>query len=103
MRYSVRLTVARHGFESVTLDLPEDYVQYKEILAGHGIPLSRRLVITELAEIQQSGYDAELIRRVLEAQADGCNRQRHGTPLCRLTRTLAELELNLNSIAADGS
>ena len=57
MRYSARLTVARHGFESVTLDLAHDYAHYKAILARHGIPLSRRLVIGELAEIQQSGSD----------------------------------------------
>ncbi|NIV32044.1 MAG: patatin family protein, partial [Anaerolineae bacterium] len=46
MRYSARLTVARHGFESVTMDLAEDYLHYKQILARHGVPMSRRLVIT---------------------------------------------------------
>jgi NTE family protein len=100
MRYSVRLTVARHGFESVTLDLAEDYPRYKEILARHGIPLSRRLVITELAEIQDSGYDPEVIRRILEARPARCNRQGRGTPVCRLTRALAELELTLDTVAA---
>jgi NTE family protein len=99
MRYSTRLTVARHGFESVTIDLAEDYPRYKQILARHGIPLSRRLVITELAEIEQSGYDQEVIRRVLEARTAGCNRQARGTPVCQLTRALAELEMKLDSMA----
>ena len=98
MRYSARLTVARHGFESVTLDLAEDYPRYKEILARHGIPLSRRLVISELEEIQQSGYDPEVIRRVLEARRARCNRQGRGTPVCQLTRALAELELALEDV-----
>jgi NTE family protein len=96
MRYSARLTVARHGFESVTLDLAEDYTRYKEILSRHGIPLSRRLVISELAEIQQSGYDPEVIRRVLEACPPTCNRRGQDTPVCRLTRALAELDLTLD-------
>ncbi len=96
MRYSARLTVARHGFESVTLDLEEEYPHLKQILARHGIPLSRRLVISELAEIKESGNDPEVIRRILEAHPAGCNRRARGTPVCRLTRTLAELDLALD-------
>jgi len=101
MRYSSRLTVARHGFESVTLDLAEDYAGYKQILARHGIPLSRRLVISELAEIQQSGYDPETVRRILEARPAACNRQGRGTPVCQLTRALAELDLALDQMEGD--
>ena len=98
MRYSARLTIARHGFESVTLDLAHDYAHYKAILARHGIPISRRLVISELAEIQQSGYDPEVIRRIMAAKSAACNRQDRDTPVCQLTRTLAELELVLTGI-----
>jgi len=99
MRYSARLTVARHGFESVTLDLAEDYPHYKEILARHGVPLSRRLVISELADIKESGYDPEVISQVLEARSGACNREGRGTPVGQLTRALAELELVLNTTA----
>jgi hypothetical protein len=99
MRYSARLTVARHGFESVTMDLAEDYMHYKQILARHGVPMSRRLVISELAEIEESGHDPEVIRRILEARPAGCNRQARGTPICRLTRTLAELDMALDLMA----
>jgi hypothetical protein len=98
MRYSARLTVARHGFESVTLDLAEDYPRYRKIMARHGIPLSRRLVITELAEIQQSGYDPEIIRQVLQARSANCNRGGRGTPVCQLTRALAELDMALDAL-----
>jgi predicted acylesterase/phospholipase RssA len=98
MRYSTRLTVARHGFESVTLDLAEDYAHYRKILVRHGIPLSRRLVITELAEIRESGYDPEVIRRILEARRPLCGREgQRDTPVCELTRVLAELDLVLDS------
>ena len=99
MKYSARLTVARHGFESVTLDLAEDYPRYKNILARHGIPISRQLVIEELNEIYQSGYDPEVIRRVLEARASACSRGGKDSPACRLTRTLAELELMLDDFS----
>ena len=98
MRYSSRLTVARHGFESVTLDLAEDYPRYKQILARHGVPLSRRLVISELAQIQESDYDPEVVRQALEARPASCNRQGRKTPVCQLTRALAELDLVLDGM-----
>lgn len=98
MRYSARLIVARHGFESVTLDLAVDYAYYKQVLARHGIPLSRRLVIEELAEIVESDYDPQVIRRVLEARSAGCGQRRHESPVCRLSRVLAELELTLEEM-----
>jgi NTE family protein len=100
MRYSTRLTVARHGFESVTLDLAEDYAYYKDVLARHGIPLTRRLVIEELAKIRESDYDPEVIQRVLEARG-GCSRSRHDGPTCQLTRTLAQLEFTLDRMSTE--
>ena len=103
MRYSARLTVAQHGFESVTMDLAEDYPIYKQILARHDIPISRRLVIAELNEIRQSGNDPAVIRRVLEAKRGGCGQKRQQTPLCKLNRTLAELELALENFGVQSA
>jgi NTE family protein len=100
MRYSARLTVARHGFESVTVDLAEDYAYYKKVLARHGIPLSRRLVISELAAIQDSSYDPEVIRKILESRQPRCIRRNRDTPICQLARTLAELDLVLDQAEA---
>jgi NTE family protein len=101
MRYSTRLTVARHGFESVTMDLAESYGHYRKILARHGIPLTRRIVVSELARIQQSGYDPEVVRSILESRPATCARARRGTPVCELTRSLAELDLVLHQMGAD--
>jgi predicted acylesterase/phospholipase RssA len=98
MRYSTRLIVARHGFESVTLDLAKDYFEYKAALARHGIPISRRLVIEELNEITSSNNDPKVIRRVLEARSFICNSRRKDSPICQLNRTLAELELALEQL-----
>lgn len=100
MRYSARLTVAHHGFESITLDLAKDYSFYKEVLARHGICISRRLVNEELAEIENSGHDPDVIRRVLEASRIGCRPQNPKTALCQLSRTLAELEAILEDKTA---
>ena len=99
MRYSARLAVAQHGFESVTLELAEDYPGLKAILARHGVPLSRRLVITELAEIRESENDPEVIRKVLEARSGPCNRYDRDSEICQLTRALAELEMTLENLA----
>jgi predicted acylesterase/phospholipase RssA len=90
MRYSARLTVARHGFETVTLKLAEDYDHYAAMLGRHGVPINRRLVIEELAEIQQSDYDPGVIRKVLGAEASA---RRPASPLTQqLTETLSNLE-----------
>lgn len=96
MRYSARLMLARHGFESVTINLAQDYPMYKKILARHGIPISRRLVIEELAQIYQSGYDPDVVRQVLEARSTRCSPEKRNWPTCRLNRTLAELEMVLD-------
>ncbi len=93
MRYSAQLTIAQHGFESVTLDLAEDYQNYKYTLARHGIALSRRLVIEELAEIRESNYNPHVVRRVLSSRA--AYYERRDTPLHKLNETLAELEMLL--------
>jgi hypothetical protein len=82
----------------VTVDLATDYQQHKAVLARHGIPISRRLVIEEMAEIVNSNYDPRVIQRVLEASTPRCDARRRNTPLCQLDRALAELELALERI-----
>lgn len=98
MRYSARLTIAEHGFESVTLKLAEDFARYKAILARHGIPITQRLVTAELQEIQESGYSPDVIKRVLEAGTGRTKRHKPHTPAGQLTRTLAELDMLLESL-----
>ena len=97
MRYSERLAIARHGFESVTLDLAADYHLYKETLARHGAQISRRLVIEELAEIQNSGYDSAVVEQIIETRKPPCASGRRNTPVCRLSRALASLESELDA------
>jgi predicted acylesterase/phospholipase RssA len=100
MRYSARLDIAQHGFESVTLGLAEDYPMHKDTLARHGITISRRLVIQELQQIIDSGYDPGVIREVLEARTLGCAEHQRKTVACRLNQALDNLEAALSELEA---
>jgi len=51
MRYSARLLVAEHGYQSVTLDLADRYHEFKDILSRHDLHISRRRVIQHLEEL----------------------------------------------------
>lgn len=97
MRYGERLAIARHGFEAVTLDLAQDYQNYKDILSRHGIPLSRRRVIEELQEIVLSGNDPEVVERILEARKPRCDEKNRDSVFCRLAEALNQLEREIDS------
>jgi NTE family protein len=67
MDYGHRLEIAKHGFESVTATLAQDYERYAEIAAKHGLEISeRRLrrVVEKAEEVEPEGTSAW--RRVLE-------------------------------------
>ena len=103
MRYGERLAIARHGFEAVTLDLAQEHGTYKDILARHGIPLSRRLVIEELQEIVNSGNDPEVIERILEKRKPRCDEQNRDSLFCRLSESLNQLERELETRSLDAA
>jgi len=67
MDYSRRLQIARHGFESVTATLAQDYDRYSEIAERHGLEISERRVrraVERAAEEEPEQLSAW--RRVLE-------------------------------------
>ena len=67
MDYSRRLQIARHGFESVTATLAQDYDRYKEIAERHGLEISERRVrrVVEQAS-EEEPEQTSAWRRVLE-------------------------------------
>ncbi|HWB69704.1 MAG TPA: patatin-like phospholipase family protein [Solirubrobacterales bacterium] len=67
MDYSRRLKIARHGFESVTAALAQDYDRYKEIAERHGLEISGRRVrrVVERAA-EEEPEQTSAWRRVLE-------------------------------------
>jgi hypothetical protein len=52
-----------------------------------------------LTEIQESGHDPSVIRRVLEARSAAFNEGRRSSPVGKLQRTLAELERKLDRLS----
>jgi len=76
MDYSRRLKIARHGFESVTAALAQDYDRYKEIADRHGLEISGRRVrrVVERASEEEPGQ-ASAWRRVLEQTTSALLRQ----------------------------
>jgi NTE family protein len=67
MDYSRRLEIARHGFETVTATLAQDYDRYHEIAERHGLEISQRRVrrVVENAT-QEEPEQLSAWRRVLE-------------------------------------
>ena len=86
MRYSARLILARHGFESVTLNIAEDYAHYKTLLGRHGVSITRRVLLQELHALQHDGAIAAMKTEPLcgsrhvssGAHRLRCLQQRHG-------------------------
>jgi NTE family protein len=67
MDYSRRLKIARHGFETVTAALAQDYDRYEEIATRHGLEISERRVrrVVERAS-EDEPEQTSAWRRVLE-------------------------------------
>ncbi|HEX2393475.1 MAG TPA: patatin-like phospholipase family protein [Solirubrobacterales bacterium] len=67
MDYSRRMKIARHGFESVTAALAQDYDRYQEIADRHGLEISERRVrrVVEQAAAEEP-EQISAWRRVLE-------------------------------------
>lgn len=76
MDYSRRLQIARHGFESVTAALAQDYDRYKEIAERHGLKISERRVrrVVERAS-EEEPEQTSAWRRVLEQTTSALLRQ----------------------------
>jgi len=76
MDYSRRLKIARHGFESVTATLAQDYDRFKEIAERHGLEISERRVrrVVERAA-EEEPEQASAWRRVLEQTTSALLRQ----------------------------
>ncbi len=86
MYYGSRLMLAEHGFERVTSGLLQDYNYYRQVLKRHGIKVRTDFVQRELAAMQHSGNDPQVVRNVIEAKAEG---------LPSLASAIDHLEANL--------
>ncbi|NJN84145.1 MAG: patatin family protein [Caldilineaceae bacterium] len=71
MHYCNRLTVAEHGFESVTVGLTENFDYFDNVLSRHNIRFTKNLVVEELDEIRSSGEDPDVVERILARPEPG--------------------------------
>jgi len=78
MNFTSRLDIARHGFQSVTQRLADDYPELKRTAARHGVDISAtrvRKVVTHFTEEQERG---RAWRRILEQTTSTLLRQSAG-------------------------
>src|SRR3954469_13982047 len=70
-----RVEIARHGFESVTLKLAEDYDQLKALCAKHGIDISATRVRKVVRKFAEEREKTAAWRRILEQTTGALLRQ----------------------------
>lgn len=89
MHYSGRLTVAEHGFESVTTGLMSNLDYYRSALSRHDVGLRTELVRAELTALQVSNNDTDVMQQVIGEAG----------PSTTLNTALSLLEGNIRRLA----
>ena len=69
------MDIARHGFESVTLQLAEDYENLKSVCAKHGIEISATRVRKVMRKFEEERENTAAWRRILEQTTGALLRQ----------------------------
>jgi NTE family protein len=75
MNFTRRVEIARHGFESVTIKLAEDYDDLKAVCAKHGIEISATRVRKVVRKFEKERETTAAWRRILEQTTGALLRQ----------------------------
>jgi NTE family protein len=75
MNYTSRVEIARHGFQSVTLKLADDYSRFKRICARHGIEISATRVRKVIQHFEAEREKTRAWRKILEQTTSTLLRQ----------------------------
>jgi predicted acylesterase/phospholipase RssA len=78
MNFTSRIAIARHGFQSVTLKLAEDYERLREITGRHGIEISQTRVRKVVKHFAAEPEPTRAWRKILE-QTTGALLRQSGT------------------------
>jgi NTE family protein len=78
MNFTSRVDIARHGFESVTLQLATDYQRFKRIAARHGIEISATRVRKVVKHFGAENESTRAWRKILEQTTSALLRQSAG-------------------------
>ncbi|MFP4436242.1 MAG: patatin-like phospholipase family protein [Chloroflexaceae bacterium] len=92
MRYHTRMTIVRHGFETVAEHLTEQYEHYRTLLARHGVRIHAGRMQQALEDLRRAGNDIQAVRTVLSPVS---TIQANSTDLAH---TLAELDRLLDQL-----
>jgi predicted acylesterase/phospholipase RssA len=79
MNFSSRVQIARHGFQSVTLKLANDYPRFKRICARHGIDISATRVRKVIKHFEAERESTRAWRKILEQTTSTLLRQSAGS------------------------
>jgi hypothetical protein len=80
MNFSSRVAIARHGFESVTLKLAEDYDSFRTVAERHGIEISATRVRRVVRHFAAEKEKTRAWRKILEQTTGALLRQSAGDP-----------------------
>ena len=75
MNYASRVDIARHGFQSVTLKLAQDYEHFKEVCDRHGIEISATRVRKVVKHFAAERERTRAWRKILEQTTGALLRQ----------------------------
>ncbi|MGO9883554.1 MAG: patatin-like phospholipase family protein [Solirubrobacteraceae bacterium] len=75
MNFTSRVEIARHGFQSVTLKLANDYPKFKRICARHGIQISATRVRKVVKHFEAERESTRAWRKILEQTTSTLLRQ----------------------------
>jgi NTE family protein len=75
MNFAKRVEIARHGFESVTLQLANDYDRLQAVCAKHGIEISATRVREVIRHFEREKDRTRAWRRILEQTTGALLRQ----------------------------
>jgi NTE family protein len=75
MNFTKRVDIARHGFESVTLQLAKDYDRLRAVCAKHGIEISATRVRKVIRHFEHEKERTRAWRRILEQTTGALLRQ----------------------------
>ncbi len=75
MSFASRIEIARHGFQSVTYHLAEEYERYSKIWARHGIEISERRVRRVVDHFEAEEEQVRAWRKILESTTGALLRQ----------------------------
>jgi NTE family protein len=75
LNYTSRVEIARHGFQSVTMQLAQDYESFREITERHGIEISATRVLKVVKHFAGEKEPVRAWRKILEQTTGALLRQ----------------------------